>query len=898
MGIMKNRLKLALQSLLRKSQAERELDDELRYHIERQTEQNIRLGMNPEEARRSALNSFGGVEQAKEKSRDSRGLKWLEDFWQDLRYGARGLLRNPAFSVTAISIMAIGIGANTAIFSVIYTVILRPLPYAESERLVMIKEDWPAIRMPDIGASMPDFLEWRNRNRVFDQLEPFSTGSRDIATDGDPERVSIVEVPAELFPFLGVAPVQGRRFLSEEQQFGRHRVAILSAGLWRRRFGDQAKLSGQTIKINGETHNIVGVMPEGFEFPEHGTELWLPLSVPTGHEQNTRSENWLGVIARLKPGVTIKQAQVEINNIHSQLAQEFKETAKFHERVISLSEDVIGKELIKILLVLLGAVGFVLLIACTNTANLMLARAMSRQKEMAIRAALGASRGRAIRQSLTESLLIGMAGGILGLFVAMWGVHALLRLEPGLPRFADVKIDGRVLIFTIALSFVTSLLAGLAPAWQSTKADLQKSLKDSARTASGGKSSRHLRNALVISEIALSLVLLIFAGLMISSLLRLERVDPGFSTKNILTMRILLPGRSYPPNRGTAIVDFYKRLDERVRAIPGVQMSGYTTSLPLAKAEWLQYTTIIGRSVPKTVEETPIINCRQISADYFETLGIRVVRGRALNARDTRDTAPVAVVNESFVRSFYPNDEPIGKRLYFGYPEELSPPHAPFTRWTIVGVSRDLKQDGLGSEAKPEIFLSHEQSLAKADAGPYENMFLVIRATTDPTALAATVRQEVQTLDKELPVTDVITMDRLLDNSLQQQRLIASVLSIFSIIALLLAAAGIYSVMSYSAAQRTREIGIRMALGAQRLDALKLIVGQGMKLASIGILIGLLGSIALTRFVESLLFEVKASDPLIYSLIIMLIVIVSMLACYLPARRASNIDPLVALKYD
>ena len=891
---MLSKLKTRLRALLRKSEMERELDEELRYHIEQQTEQNIRLGMNPEEARHNAQKAFGGVEQAKERSRDARGVRRLEDLWQDLRYGARMLLKNPPFSITAISILAVGIGANTAIFSVVYAVILRPLPYAESERLVMIKEDLPAKGIPDFGVSMPDFLEWRNRNRVFDQLEAFSTDGYDISSDGDPERVTGAEVSAELFPFIGVAPVQGRRFLSEEQQFGNHRVVILGAALWRRRFGDQTRLNGQAIKINGETFSIVGVMPEGFEFPEPGTQIWLPLSVPAGHANNTRSENWLGVIARLKLGVTVRQAQADIDHIHSQLAQEYKETAEFRERVVSLSEHVVGKELTTILLVLLGAVGFVLLIACANTANLMLARAVSRQKEMAIRVALGALRGRVIRQALTESLLIGLTGGILGLFVAMWGVDALLRLGPDLPRFADVEINGRVLIFTLALSLVTSLLAGLAPACQSTKTDLQKSLKDSARTASGSASGKRLRSALVVSEIALSLVLLICAGLMINSLLRLQRVDQGFRTNDVLSMRISLPPRSYPDNRATAIVDFFKRLDEQVSAIPGVQMAGYTTSLPLIGFGWMQYITVEGHPIPKTHEETPTVHYRQISAHYFETLGIRLLKGRALNERDTRDTEPVAVVNESFARSFYPNEEPIGKRFYLGQAEE--PSQRRRTRWTIVGVSHDIKHQGLVSEPKPEIFSLHEQSLAKPDDGPYNRMFFVVRAAGDPNALAAAVRREVQALDKDLPVAEVITMDRLLGDSLLRQRLITLLLFIFSIIALMLAAVGVYSVMSYSATQRTHEIGIRMALGAQRIDALKLIVGQGMRLAFIGIVIGLVSSIALTRFIETLLFEVKAIDPLTYALIASLIVVVSMVACYLPARRATKVDPLVALR--
>ncbi|MBO0798256.1 MAG: ABC transporter permease, partial [Blastocatellia bacterium] len=592
LGEFLRRLKTAMRALLRKAEVERELDEELRHHLERQVELNISMGMKPEEARAAARKAFGGLEQAKEQSRDARGLRWPAEFWQDLRYGVRTLLRNPAFSIAAIAILAIGIGANTAIFSVVYAVILRPLPYAESQRLVMIEEDWPAKGIPDIGASLPDFLEWRNNNHVFDRIEAFSTERFDIssssgsASDRTPERVSGVQVSAELFPFLGVAPIQGRQFLSEEQQHGRHRVAILSDSLWRRRFGDRTKLDGQAIKINGEILTIVGVMPDGFHFPYRETQIWLPLSLPAGDRNSTQGDISLGVIARLKPGITIGQAQAEMNQIRSHLPLGFKGTAEFRERVVPLTEYVVGKELTRYLLVLFGAVGFVLLIACANTTNLMLARAVSRQKEMSIRIALGAQRGRIMRQALTESLLIGLTGGMVGLLLAISGVGVLRRLGPDLPRFAAVKIDSRVLIFTLALSLLTSMLAGLAPAWQSTKTDLQKSLKDSARTVSGSASSRRLRSTLVVTEISLSLVLLICTGLMINSLLRLERVDPGYKTDHILSMRISLPPRIYSSNN--AIVDFFKHLEERVRAIPRVELAGYTTNLPLTSWGWMR----------------------------------------------------------------------------------------------------------------------------------------------------------------------------------------------------------------------------------------------------------------------------------------------------------------------
>ncbi|MBO0723828.1 MAG: FtsX-like permease family protein, partial [Blastocatellia bacterium] len=462
------------------------------------------------------------------------------------------------------------------------------------------------------------------------------------------------------------------------------------------------------------------------------------------------------------------------------------------------------------------------------------------------------------------------------------------------PRFTAVKIDSRVLIFTIALSLLTSMLAGLAPAWQSTKTDLQKSLKDSARTVSGSAGSRRLRSALVVTEISLSLVLLICTGLMINSLLRLERVDPGYKTDHILSMRITLPPRLYSNN--DAIVDFFKHLEERVRAIPGVELAGYTTNLPLTSWGWMRGILIEGQPLPRVPAEIPIVDYRQISVHYFDILGVRMLKGRSLNEGDTRNTQPVVVVNESFARQFFPNEEPIGKQFsMLMEPDDLARRH---TRWTIVGLAKDIKHEGLGSQPKPEIFSLLEQSMGKADDGPDNRMSFIVRAAGDPNALAAAVRHEILALDKELPIEQIATMDQLLSDSLQRQRLIAILLFIFSLIALLLAAAGIYSVMSYSATQRTHEIGIRMALGANRSDALKLIIGQGMRLAFIGIAIGLMGSLALTRLIETLLFEVKASDLLTYAAISLLIVVVSILACYLPARRAAQVDPLVALRCD
>jgi putative ABC transport system permease protein len=831
----------------------------------------------------------------------------MSTLWQDLRYGVRMLLRKPGFTLIAVITLALGIGANTAIFSVVYAVLLRPLPYPESERLMMINSTDLTRGIANFGVSLPDFREWRTRNRSFEGMAAFSTNNYNISGDEVPERVVGAIASTDLFKTMGVNPAQGRVFALEERQFGQHRVAILSDGLWQRRFGSQTLVDGQTLKLNGEVFTVIGVMPRGFEFPDQNVKLWMPLALPDESEYNTRGNYWLSVVGRLRPGVTRVQAQTEINGIQRQIEQEVKGFTGVGANVVSLHETTVGN-VKRALLVLLSAVLFVLLIGCANVANLLLVRASARQREIAVRMALGAGRRRVIRQLLTENLLLGLLGGAAGLLLAGWGVDMLVGLEPNLPRLGEIKVDILTLSFAFALALLTSLVFGLAPALQSTRNDLNESLKEGGRGRAGGGTSHHLRNALVVAEIALALVLLVSAGLMMNSLLRLYRVNPGFRTDNILTMQISLPQSKYPDDRMELTTGFFQQLVDRVAALPGVESAGVTSALPLTSSGWGKLFSIEGRRAPKSLEEVPVVQFRQASADYFETLGIPLIKGRYLSRGDRRDTLPVAVINEAMARSYFPNEDPIGKRLWLGPPEELIPPEwVPpgmdikefrLTRFTIVGVVKDVLHNGLNRQSQPEIYTPHDQPGSNKLPDTWRSFYLAVRASTDPLSLTTAVRRQVLEIDKEQPIANVATMEQLLATSLSQSRLSALLLSIFSAVALVLAAVGVYGVMSYTVTERTHEIGIRMALGAARRDVLWMIISRGLALAGGGVLIGLAASLALTRLMATLLFGVSATDPLTFIMIALILTGVALLACWLPARRATKLDPMVALRYE
>jgi putative ABC transport system permease protein len=826
----------------------------------------------------------------------------MKDLIQDLRYGARMLVKRPGFTIVAIITLALGIGANTAIFSVVNAVLLRPLPFPKPEQLSMVNTTNLARGITNFGTSMPDFRAWRERNQVFDKMAAFSTSSFNISGTIEPERVTGAQVSADLFVVLGVSPMRGRAFTGEEEIFGKHHVVIVSEALWKRRFGASVELSDQTMTLNGERYSIVGVMPRDFQFPDPTVTLWTPLALADGSENNTRGNYWLGVVARLKPGVHASQAQAEMNGIFRQLEQEETLFGGFGTQVILLHEATVGS-VKTALLVLLAAVGLVLLIACANVANLLLARAAARQREIAIRTALGAGRGRLIRQLLTESMLLGLAGGALGLLLAVWGVDVLVGLGPNVPRLGEIGIDRAVLVFTFALAILTSVIFGLVPAVQSSKTDLNETLKESGRSATGGARRRMLGNTLVVVEVALSFVLLVGAGLMINSLLRLQDVNPGFRTDHILTMQISLSSAKYTQERPELTAGFFQQLIDRVKALPGVEAASVTSALPLTNSGWGKLFTIDDGPAPKSIDEVPNVQYRQVSPDYFGTLAIPIHKGRTFTDRDTSDKLSVAVINETLARGFFSDVDPIGKRLYLGPPEELVPPGIlppgfRFQHFTIIGVIGDVRHNGLNQPLSPEIYTLHEQELASKFGIPSGSMYLAVRTATEPSSLVGAIRHEVQELDREQPIAGVATMDELLATSLSQSRFSTLLLGVFAGVALILAAVGIYGVMAYSVAQRTHEIGLRLALGAQAGDVLKLVIRQGLTLAIAGVAIGLGAALIITRMMTSLLYGVTATDPVTFAIIPVLLTGVALAASFIPARRAMKVDPMVALRYE
>jgi putative ABC transport system permease protein len=875
---MLNRLKLRLQALFLKPKMEKELDDEVRFHLEREIEENIARGMSQEEARYAALRSFGGIDRVKEESRDERGIRLLDEVWQDLRYGVRMSMKQPGFTLIAVIALSLGIGANTAIFSVVNAVLLRPLPYQDPDRLVVLWETHPQIVLRDerSNVSPANFIDWRDQSRVFEQVAALG-GQRgfNLTTGGEPERIQGARVSVSLFSLLGVQPYLGRSFLPEEDQASQSRVVLLSHGLWQRRFGSDPGIIGKTLSLNLRSYTVVGVMPREFNFPEE-VEVWTPMAF-SADERKTRDFHYLNVIARLKPGVTLLQAQAEMSTLASRLEQQYPgSNAKRSVQLASLHEHLVGKVKLA-LLVLLGAVVFVLLIACANVANMLLARAATRQREIAIRLTLGATRLRLVRQLLTESVLLALLGGAFGVLMASWGVHLLIRLSPGnLPRLTGVSIDGRVLGFTLTLSILTGLVFGLLPALQAARFSLNETLKESSRGAEGASQHR-ARSLLVIAEVALSLVLLLGAGLMIRSFMQLNRVSPGFKPDHLLTAR-LSPTTSKFRNEDEGIA-FYQQVIEQVGALPGVVSAGAVTHPPMSDINLRLDFAVEGRQATAPGEKTSA-EARAVSPGYFETMGIPLLKGRDFTLHDHKQSARVAIINETMARKYWPNEDPMGKRLTM---EIESVPRQ------IIGVVGDVRHWGLDQGARAEMYWPLFQK-------PLVFMTLMVRTTSDPASFVAAVRREVSGIDKDQPVYSIKPMEQLISDSIAQQRLNLLLLTIFAGVALALAAIGIYGVMAYAVTQRTREIGIRIALGAQASDVFKLVIGQGIMQTLVGLTVGLVASFALTRVMKNLLFGVSTTDSRTFVFASLLLAGVALLACYLPARRAIKVDPLLTLR--
>jgi len=893
---MLSRLKTALRTLLRRTQVEHELDEELRYHIEQQTEQNIRLGMNQEEARAAAHKAFGGVEQAKERSRDTRGVRWLEELWQDLRYGARMLAKNPGFTLVAGATLALGIGANSAIFSVVNSVLLRELPYREPQRLVALWSDNPLQQSQTGLTEWPftaaDFRDLRDQNQSFEQMAAFTAHRLNITGGAEPELLGGVSATANLFALLGVEARHGRVFQPEEDQPGNNRVVVLSDGLWRRRFGSDPKIIGQTISLDNEPYTVIGVAAPDFQFPPKASmpaayqfppevNYYTPLAL-TPEEWGNRGPGFLTAIARLKSQTRFEQAQADMVRIAERLARQYPDSNKNESvRLVSLHQQVAGRTQTA-LLALLGAVGFVLLIACANVANLLLARAASRQKEIAIRAALGAGRWRVIRQLLTESLLLAASAGALALLLAVCGVDLLRAMAPdNFPRAGEIGVDARVIGFTLVVSLLTGIIFGLIPALQASRTDLNATLKEGGRSSGVGGS--RLGGLLVVSEVALSLLLLVGAGLMLRSFIRLMSVDPGFDPQNALTMVIGLPQSKYHPPQRAA---FFQQLLDRLRAAPGVRSVGAVYP-PLGAGEAGAGFSIEGRP-PVAPGEPRRAAPRWVSPEYFKAMKIQLLKGRAFTEGDSIDALPVIIINEAMARQYWPNEDAIGKRV--ASTDDSFWRDKPLWR-EIVGVVKDVRYTALDTEARAQMYTPFAQF-----PPVFSDRALVARTDGDPLSLVAAVRGEVQAIDKDQPISHIRTMGDLVAGSVSERRFTLMLLTVFAGLALLLAAVGIYGVMSYSVEQRTREIGLRMALGAQTRDVFRLVVRRGMTLALIGSVIGLIAALGLTRMIKSLLFGVSATDPVTFLVITLLLALVAMLACYLPARRATKVDPLVALK--
>ena len=882
-----NILRTRLRALFRRESVLQDIEEELRIHVEMETERNIERGMPPDEAQAAAKKSFGQLSRNTELSYDIRGGGWLETFWQDLRYGARMLRKQPGFSLIAVLTLALGIGANTAIFSVVNAVLVKPLLYPHSDLVVQIWQTNPRANRWGEWISYPAFVDYRRQNRVFEDIGAYRTWLWNITGGDHPEVLRGARVTSNLFSVLSVQPMLGRSFLPEEEQPGRNQVVILSYGFWQRRFGSDPALVGKTVTIDGLNHTVVGVMPPGFDLPYNvssavfASDAWIPPG--DDPELEDRGSPNYRVLARLKPGITIQQAQANIEAIALGLAEQYPENREMSATVVGLQQNLV-KEARPTLLLLLGAVGFVLLIACANVANLQLTRTTARQKEAAIRLALGASRLQLIRQLLTESMLLALLGGAAGLLLAVWGVEFLVRLGPDIPRLQDTSIDPRVISFTLVLSLATGVIFGMAPAFQGSRIDLNETLKESGIRAPAGSGRGRTRSLLVITEMALALMLLISAGLFIQSFMRLQKVDPGFNPHGVLTAYIMLPSSKYTEPRRQAA--FFKEVINRIEALPGVEAVGGASSMPLTGTNDAGYFRIEG--IPERRAGDPLIEAEQpkITPGYIRAMEIPVLMGRSFNWADNENSPQVAVVSEALVQLYWPNEDPIGKRLSINNDSDGKPV------WRqIVGVVKDVKHDGLAKQPRPVIFSPLLQY-------PVPYTILAIRTHTDPSSLSPAIRRAVTAVDSEQPIFRINTMERFISDSVSDSRFQTQLLTVFAAVALALAAVGIYGVVGYSVNQRTHEIGIRLALGARQRDVLKMVVKQGMELATTGVVIGLAGAFALTRLMKDFLFGVNASDPLTFGVIALILTLIALLACYFPARRATKVDPLVALRYE
>ncbi len=876
---------------------ENEIVEELSQHLQDQYEAAVSRGGSEAEAQLEVLEELDAPELLSRRLRQverpvpqnpvvlgTRGkTNLVADVVQDFRYAVRMLWKNPGFTAVAVIALALGIGANSAIFSVVNTVLLRPLPYTNPDQLVMVWENATHLGFPKNTPSAANFLDWQRQNTVFQSMAAMAQRSFNLTGVGEPERLDGRRVSANLFKLLGVKPILGRTFVREEDKPGT-KVALLSESLWKRRLGGDQNVIGRTLALNGESYTVVGVVPDGVRLPAYGNwrdQVWVPLAFAP-EEAASRGNHYLEVIARLQPGVMLKQAQAEMGTIAARLAQQYpEENTRIGAVVRPLHEEIVGN-MKPALFLLLGAVAFVLLIACANVANLLLARAAVRQKEMALRLALGANRARLTRQLLVESVVLSLFGGAVGLFLAYAGLDVLTRfIPPDLAQANAITIDARVLGFTVIIAVLTGLIFGLAPASQASRFNLNDILKEGGRDSGAGARGKRIRSALVIAEVAVSFMLLVGAGLLINSFMHLRNLDPGFRADHLLGLNIDLSEVRYPDNaRRTA---FFDEVVRRVRVLPGVQSVAVAGNLPLTYKGDSMAIGVEGIPDPPPGEQLDVIY-RAIGEGYFNTMGIPLVRGRDFSHQDTLDNAMTVVVSEKTAQHYWPHADPLGKRLKAGSTTSDGP-------WrTVIGVVKDVRQNDFIAEPKMQMYMAYRQLQSLMPNA------LVVRTAVEPLSVASAVRNAIWAVDKDQPVSNIDSMEHIVAGAVAQQRFSMLLLAIFASLALILAAVGIYGVMSYTVAQQTREIGLRLALGAQRGDILRMTVVQALKLVGLGLFVGLGAAFVLTRVMTSLLYGISATDPLTFASISLVLLVVAVLASYIPALRATRIDPMAALR--
>lgn len=819
----------------------------------------------------------------------------MDSLVKDIRYGIRNLRRHPGFSVIVVAVLALGIGANSAIFTVVNGVLLRPLPYRNSDQLVIIWGNFLKLNIERLPAKAAEYEDYRAQSQIFEQVAAFESLSLNLTGNEQAERITGASVSANLFSMLGAQVEQGRGIATDENQTGHDSVVVLSHGFWQRRLGGRPGAVGQMLKLNDRDYTVIGVMPANFQFPHASfpfaepADLWVPLVYPTEQVTQRQGPYYLNVISRLKPVVTLSQARSEMNALGQRFESQHRgyrgpngEDGGWRITLTPVQEEAVGSSR-RGLLLLFGAVALVLLIACANVANLLLVRGASRQKELAVRLALGASRWRIARQLLVESLLLALLGGMSGLLIAIWGVDSLVALQSAnLPRMQEINVDSRVVLFTALLTIFTALLFGLVPAWQASKFNLQRTLKENQGAAIGGWRRHFWRNGLLIGEVALSLVVLIGAGLLVNSFLRLQQIQPAIATDRLLTVEINLSNSHY--REPAQISGFFQELVRRVEGLPGVEGASLGTARPLSGAERNDPFSVEGRSLD--LDNPSFAGWQMVGANYFHTLGIPLVEGRDLTLQDMEQAAPVvAVINETMAHRYWPNENPIGRRLTVGLPRADNP-------WaTIIGVARDLPHRAIDSVPEPDWYLSRPPA-------PQSNQILFVRTAAKPSELAAPIRKVVAEVDRNQPVANIKTMTDVVADTIAPRKFNMVLFVVFAVIAMVLAGLGIYGVIAYTVAARTHEVGIRMALGAQKSDVLGLIIRTGMTLTLIGVAMGLAIAFALTHLMTTLLFGITPNDATTFAAVSVFLILIALLACYVPARRATKVDPLVALRYE